>query len=136
MRAARELGLRIPEDLSIVGYDDLPVTEWIGPPLTTIHQPLQEMAATATRMVLALARGEVPANPRIELGTELVIRESTAPPAIVLMAQFDLPLAELERYRPDVPEPADFDAFWASTLGEARRARPVLSTSTPVADRA
>ena len=83
MRAARELGLRIPEDLSIVGYDDLPVTEWIGPPLTTIHQPLQEMAATATRMVLALARGEVPANPRIELGTELVIRDSTAPPALV-----------------------------------------------------
>ena len=80
MRAARELELRIPEDLSIVGYDDLPVTEWIGPPLTTIHQPLQEMAATATRMVLALARGEVPANPRIDLATELVIRESTAPP--------------------------------------------------------
>ncbi len=82
MRAARELHLRIPEDLSIVGYDDLPVTEWIGPPLTTIHQPLQEMAATATRMVLALARGEVPANPRIDLATELVVRESTAPPAV------------------------------------------------------
>ena len=84
LRAARELGLRVPQDLSVVGYDDLPVTEWIGPPLTTIHQPLYEMAATATRMVLGMARGEAPANPRIELGTELVIRESTAPPATVV----------------------------------------------------
>ena len=75
MRAARELGLRVPEDLSIVGYDDLPLTEWIGPPLTTIHQPLYEMAATATRMVPGMARGEAPTNPRIELGTELVERE-------------------------------------------------------------
>ncbi len=83
MRAARELGLSVPEDLSIVGYDDLPVTEWIGPALTTIHQPLQEMAATATRMVLSLARGEVPTNQRIDLATELVVRESTAPPRAV-----------------------------------------------------
>jgi len=43
-RAAREVGLRIHEDLSVVGYDDLPVAEWIGPALTTIRQPLIEMA--------------------------------------------------------------------------------------------
>ena len=64
----------------MVGYDDLPVAAWIGPPLTTVHQPLQEMAATAARMVLDLARGEQPTNLRIDLATELVIRESTAPP--------------------------------------------------------
>jgi len=80
LRAARERGLRVPEDLSVVGYDDLPVAAWIGPPLTTVHQPLQEMAATAARMVLDLARGEQPTNLRIDLATELVIRESTAPP--------------------------------------------------------
>jgi len=80
MRAAREAGLRVPEDLSIVGYDDLPVAAWIGPPLTTVRQPLQEMAATAARMVLDLARGEAPTNLRIDLATELVVRESTAPP--------------------------------------------------------
>ncbi|MCC2308646.1 LacI family DNA-binding transcriptional regulator [Cellulomonas chengniuliangii] len=80
MRAARELGLRVPEDLSVVGYDDLPLTEWIGPPLTTIRQPLREMAGTATRMVLSLARGESPSNQRIDLATELIVRESTAPP--------------------------------------------------------
>ncbi|WP_299039307.1 LacI family DNA-binding transcriptional regulator [uncultured Pseudokineococcus sp.] len=80
LRAARELGLRVPEDLSLVGYDDLPVARWIGPALTTVRQPLQEMASTATRMVLELARGASLAAPRIDLATELVVRESTAPP--------------------------------------------------------
>ncbi|MFD7653769.1 LacI family DNA-binding transcriptional regulator [Actinosynnema sp. NPDC059797] len=80
MRAARELGLSIPEDLSIVGYDDVQVTEWIGPPLTTVRQPLREMATTAAQMVFTLARGERPPNERIDLATELVVRQSTAPP--------------------------------------------------------
>jgi LacI family transcriptional regulator len=80
LRAARELGLRVPEDVSVVGYDDLPVIQWIGPPLTTVRQPLQEMATTATRMVLDLAEGRTPTNLRIDLATELVVRESTAPP--------------------------------------------------------
>ncbi|ARU52114.1 LacI family transcriptional regulator [Cellulosimicrobium cellulans] len=80
LRAARELGLRIPEDLSVVGYDDLPLAGWIGPELTTVHQPLHEMAGTATRMLLDLARGGRPMNQRLDLATELVVRESTAPP--------------------------------------------------------
>ena len=80
LRAAHDLGLRVPQDVSVVGYDNLPVSEWIAPRLTTINQPLQEMAATATRMVLALARGETPANLRIDLATELVVRDSTSPP--------------------------------------------------------
>lgn len=80
MRAARERGLSIPGDLSIVGYDDLDVTEWIGPPLTTVRQPLREMAMTAAEMVFTLARGDRPRNERIDLATELVIRQSTAPP--------------------------------------------------------
>jgi len=80
LRAARERGLRIPEDLSVVGYDDLPVTEWLTPPLTTVHQPLTEMASTATQILLRLARGENVRNARIDLATELVVRQSTAPP--------------------------------------------------------
>jgi DNA-binding LacI/PurR family transcriptional regulator len=80
LRAARELGLRVPEDLSVVGYDDLPVISWIGPALTTVRQPLAEMAATAARMVLGMAEGTEPRNPRIDLAVELVVRESTAPP--------------------------------------------------------
>lgn len=79
-QAARDLRLHIPEDLSVVGFDDLPVAQWVGPPLTTIRQPLAQMAITAARMVLALAGGEPPAQTRVELATELVIRESTAPP--------------------------------------------------------
>lgn len=80
MRAAREAGLRIPEDLSVVGYDDLPIAQWLGPSLTTVRQPLREMASTATQMLLDLAGGATLPNPRIDLATELVVRESTAPP--------------------------------------------------------
>ncbi len=80
LRAARELGLEVPRDLSVVGYDDLPLAGWIGPALTTVDQQLRTMAGTATSMLLALARGENPPLRRIELATELVVRESTAPP--------------------------------------------------------
>jgi len=79
-QAAREARLHIPEDLSVVGFDDLPVARWVGPPLTTIRQPLVQMAVAAAELVLRMADGETPAQPRIELATDLVIRESTAPP--------------------------------------------------------
>ena len=79
-QAARETGLRIPEDLSVVGFDDLPVVSWIDPPLTTVHQPLVEMAAAATELALALGRGEQPPQRRIELATTLTVRRSTGPP--------------------------------------------------------
>jgi LacI family transcriptional regulator len=80
-QAAREARLHIPEDLSVVGFDDLPVTEWVSPPMTTIRQPLVRMAEAAAEMVLTIARGETPAQPRQELATELIVRESTAPPS-------------------------------------------------------
>jgi DNA-binding LacI/PurR family transcriptional regulator len=80
-QAAREARLHIPEDLSVVGFDDLPVASWVGPPLTTIRQPLVQMAVTAARLVLTLAKGEQPSQTRIELATELIVRESTAPPS-------------------------------------------------------
>jgi len=78
--AARELGLRIPEDLSVVGFDDLPVARWVGPPLTTVRQPLTEMAEAAARLVLELGSAqEERAATRLELATSLVVRSSTAP---------------------------------------------------------
>lgn len=80
LRAARDLDLQVPSDLSVVGYDDLPLTEWIGPALTTVNQPLLDMATTATTMLLELAHGQDPPLRRVELATELVVRESTAPP--------------------------------------------------------
>jgi LacI family transcriptional regulator len=81
LRAARQLGLDIPGDLSVIGYDNLPVAAWIGPALTTVNQPLREMAGTATQMLLDLARGADLSTSRVDLVTELVVRESTAPPA-------------------------------------------------------
>jgi LacI family transcriptional regulator, xylobiose transport system transcriptional regulator len=78
-QAARELGLRIPEDLSVVGFDDLDVARWMHPQLTTVRQPLCDMAVAATELALSLAAGDHPLQPRIEVATELVVRESTAP---------------------------------------------------------
>jgi LacI family transcriptional regulator, galactose operon repressor len=78
--AARLHRLRIPEDLSVVGFDDLPMSAWVSPPLTTIVQPLAQMAAMATRTVLALLEGRADeSSNRIELTTSLVVRASTAP---------------------------------------------------------
>jgi DNA-binding LacI/PurR family transcriptional regulator len=78
--AARDLRLHIPDDLSVIGFDDTPTAKWANPPLTTIRQPLSQMAVTAARLVLRLAAGEQPAETRIELATELVVRSSTSPP--------------------------------------------------------
>jgi DNA-binding LacI/PurR family transcriptional regulator len=78
--AAHELGMRIPDELSVIGFDDMPAMRWAIPPLTTIRQPLTEMAATAATMLVALVQERPLAQSRIELGTELVIRGSTATP--------------------------------------------------------
>jgi DNA-binding LacI/PurR family transcriptional regulator len=78
--AAREAGLRIPEELSVVGFDDLAFTQWSQPPLTTVRQPLMRMGAAAADLVLDLAAGRTPEQDRIELATTLVVRRSTAPP--------------------------------------------------------
>ncbi|GAA3342153.1 LacI family DNA-binding transcriptional regulator [Amorphoplanes nipponensis] len=78
--AARRRGLRVPADLSVTGFDDLPEARWSSPPLTTVRQPLAEMGGLAAHTVLRLARGETLQAPRVELATELVVRDSTAPP--------------------------------------------------------
>ncbi|HKG50113.1 MAG TPA: LacI family DNA-binding transcriptional regulator [Actinomycetales bacterium] len=77
--AARSTGLHVPDDLSVVGYDDLPIARWSSPALTTVHQPLKEMAEEATRLVLRLRAGEATPT-RMDLGVDLVVRQSTAPP--------------------------------------------------------
>lgn len=78
--AAREAGLRIPDELSVVGFDDIEYCRWCGPPMTTVRQPLVEMGATAARLVMAMAAGQTPTQTRIEVATTLVVRDSTAPP--------------------------------------------------------
>jgi LacI family transcriptional regulator len=78
--AVRRHGLRVPEDVSVVGFDDLPLAAWTSPPLTTVRQPLAQMGMLAARTVLRLVNGERLESPKVELATELVVRESTAPP--------------------------------------------------------
>jgi LacI family transcriptional regulator len=78
--AARARGLRIPEDLSVVGFDDTQVARFASPPLTTVRQPLREMGGIALRTSLRLAAGEELESHHVELATELVVRSSTAPP--------------------------------------------------------
>lgn len=75
--AARALDLGIPDDVSVVGYDDLQLAAWVGPPLTTVRQPLTEMAEEATRLVLRLADAPQGDNLRIDLATRLIARGST-----------------------------------------------------------
>ena len=79
--AAEAAGHRIPEDLSVVGFDDVALCEWVSPTLTRVRQPLAAMAAEAITLVLALSANDEPPLPlRRELPTRLVVRESTAPP--------------------------------------------------------
>ncbi|GAA1771626.1 HTH-type transcriptional regulator DegA [Nonomuraea coxensis DSM 45129] len=79
IRGARNLGLRVPEDVSVVGFDDTPMTAYLDPPLTTIRQPVRDMALAAVASLLDEIQG-LPA-PRAELlhRPELVVRRSTAP---------------------------------------------------------
>jgi LacI family transcriptional regulator len=83
VEVAEELGLRVPEDLSVVGYDDTPAAAAARPPLTTVAQPLREMGAEALRMVVSLIESDTPRTGRghhTRLPTRLVERASTAPP--------------------------------------------------------
>ena len=78
--AARRQGMRVPEDLSIVGYDDVPAAEWLAPPLTTVRQPVVQMAEQASRMLFTLMSGRPLPVTRLTLDVSLIERGSTAPP--------------------------------------------------------
>lgn len=80
LRAAKEGGLRVPEDVSIVGFGDVLVASMTEPPLTTVREPFQEMGREAVDMLLKVIRGEKSLRKHLVLPLELVIRESTAPP--------------------------------------------------------
>lgn len=79
IETARTRGLRVPEDLSVVGFDDTLLASMASPPLTTVRQPLREMGGVALRTALRLADGEKLESHHVELATELVVRASTAP---------------------------------------------------------
>ena len=79
MAAAQAAGRRVPEDLSIVGFDDLPMAAWTRPGLTTVRQPIAEKGRLAAQLVISLLEGRRPASPP-PLQTSLVVRGSTGAP--------------------------------------------------------
>jgi LacI family transcriptional regulator len=76
MDAVRNRGLRVPDDVSIVGFDDIPQASLVRPALTTINQPLEKMGRVATQILLDLLKHPEKEAERIELPTELIIRDS------------------------------------------------------------
>lgn len=79
LRAARERGIRIPEELEVVGFDDVEAASLSGPTLTTVRQPLLEKGRTAARLLIESLSESGPAPENVVLPTELVLRESTLP---------------------------------------------------------
>jgi len=80
LEAARQLAITVPQDLSVMSFDDTMVAAMASPPLSAVRQPFQELGHEATRILLQIADGKPPTTMRMELSTELVLRTSTAPP--------------------------------------------------------
>ncbi len=76
INAIQEAGLRVPEDIAVVGFDDFPVASQATPPLTTIRQPIVKKTALATEILLDILDGEVTGPKQVILPTQLVIRQS------------------------------------------------------------
>lgn len=83
LEVARELGLRVPQDVSVVGFDNIPESALVEPPLTTVSQPLQRMGAEAITLLLDLMRGATDRETHMRLPTRLLVRGSTGPPRAV-----------------------------------------------------
>lgn len=76
IRALREAGISVPEDVAVVGFDDIPASAYFNPPLTTVRQPMSKMGAMACRLLLQLIKGEEILERKVILQTKLVIRAS------------------------------------------------------------
>jgi LacI family transcriptional regulator len=74
---ARELGLSVPGDLSVVGFDNIPESALCTPPLTTVEQPIRTMGHHAIEMLIRLIRDDPPEATHITLATNLVVRQTT-----------------------------------------------------------
>jgi LacI family transcriptional regulator len=82
LRAAKERGYRVPEDISLVGFGDVPFSSLTDPPLTTVQEPFQEMGLEAAGMLLKIVQGKRLSSRHPVLPVELVVRESTASPPV------------------------------------------------------
>ncbi|HEX7399731.1 MAG TPA: substrate-binding domain-containing protein, partial [Candidatus Limnocylindrales bacterium] len=80
IHAARRLGLRVPADISIVGFDDIELSRHVEPPLTTVHQPVRRKGEEACRLLLsAIARDSSFRPDHRRLETRLIVRGSSGP---------------------------------------------------------
>lgn len=80
LEAARRLGFLVPSQLSVVGFDDTYLAHTSTPPLTTVHQPIADIGRNAVSSIMRLASGDLLPTKRIEIATNLVVRDSTAAP--------------------------------------------------------
>jgi LacI family transcriptional regulator len=78
LAAAHRLGIRVPDDLSVTGFDDTPQASWTTPPLTTVHQDLDGMGRMAVQAIIAMSTGKPPTSRHVELATSLTVRDSTS----------------------------------------------------------
>jgi LacI family transcriptional regulator len=83
LEVAAELGIDVPDRLSVVGFDNIPESAVTQPPLTTVQQPIRQMGRDSIAMLVALIAGEALAETHVMLGTTLVVRSSTAAPGVV-----------------------------------------------------
>lgn len=80
LHAARTLGRRVPADLSVISYDDLPLVDYLDPPLTTVRMPLVELGAAAIEAVVDQLAGNPPDDVVVSTAPQVVVRASTGPP--------------------------------------------------------
>jgi LacI family transcriptional regulator len=76
--AVFEAGLQVPNNMSVAGFDDIPLASQVWPPLTTVQQPIYKIAEIATNILIRLLKGETFTDLKQEVETALVIRKSTA----------------------------------------------------------
>jgi len=114
--ALREAGLRVPTDVSVIGFDDVQLAGYSDPPLTTIRQPLERMGHLAARSLIDRIENRAEYQSEIMIEPELVIRTSTSPPALQV-------LGHTERSLP-IP-PIDFRETPTTDSPTAQRKRPI-----------
>jgi LacI family transcriptional regulator len=74
--AIRQHGLKIPQDIALVGFDDVPLARYLDPPLTTVRLPASELAAKASETLIAIIQGSPPGEKQVLLDSELIVRQS------------------------------------------------------------
>jgi DNA-binding LacI/PurR family transcriptional regulator len=79
IKAAREAGLDVPGDLSVVGFDNIPEAAYISPALTTVDQSIDKMGYVATEILIGLVQGEPPESNLYKISTQLIVRDSCQP---------------------------------------------------------